>query len=1138
MGSARQGGPMHFPRRIALVLGLLIGAVTAEAQVPAALKVTPNLAGQLDQPLRYRPENGAFVIENGAEFFNRPLYGGTTAFRVDGGDKPEFVLYLPGRGGNLRFGLRTATTAKWLLDATKVVTSYLPGELRYEIRDPLLGAEGVLRLRVLAYAATEGVIVRAEAELGATAGPVDLVWAYGGINGERGKRDGDIGTENVPISQWFQFKPEFVADNSIETYEAPAPHFIVRSKAATIFGLTSLEAREGFGDAALWNDVSELLVSAGLIRPMERSPIDRSASAEKITSKPGPPWRVVVGQRALVSKQPLFLSLQRLATDGAAPEDLATYREVTAAQPGVDRRPPKSNLLPAFTAAELSQRFADAEQHFAALRSHVSIETPDAFINAAAGALNVAADAVWDEPQSAIMHGAIAWRTRLLGWRGPYSLTALGWQERAQKNLRYWSGRQNLSPVPPQLPPADAKDNLARSETALHSNGDMSNSHYDMNAVFIDGLFRHLQWTGDLEFAREMWPVIERHLAWERRLFRREFGPEKLPLYEAYAMIWASDDLGYHGGGAAHASAYNFYHNTQAARLARLLGKDAEMYEREAGLIRRAMRELLWIPDSAKGANDGHFAEFKDLLGRQLVHPSAALWSVYHTIDSEVTSPEEAWAMTRYVDRHLPHLPVRGPGVPDGAAGHVLASSNWMPYSWSINNVVMGENVHTALAYWQAGRSEEAFRLTKSSLLASMFMGICPGNVGSMNYLDVYRRESQRDFADGSGVLSRALVEGLFGVRPDALAGELKIAPGFPAAWEKASLRHPNVNLEFRRLAEVDTWIVEPRFPKPMALRVQLPALSKNAQVRVNGVVVQSLRIEAPEGAPRIEVVCPAAARSEISVTWSGLKWRSAADAVANAISVTTLSVLEERGTRFDPVSLSMHFNDRVTEIFRPGKYVSPRSPFVSLALPSQGIGAWAGHVNEMAEIDDRGLRAVAAKQDGKILLPNGVPLATPSAEGAKNILFTSQWDNYPREATVGLSGRARRAHLLMAGSTNFMQSRIDNGEVIVNYTDGTTARLGLENPTTWWPIDQDFFTDDYQFKIAGALPTRVDLKTGKVRVLGAESFKGRGGKVAGGAATVLELGLDPAKTLQSLTVRTLANEVVIGLMSVTLERE
>ena len=55
--------------------------------------------------------------------------------------------------------------------------------------------------------------------------------------------------------------------------------------------------------------------------------------------------------------------------------------------------------------------------------------------------------------------------------------------------------------------------------------------------------------------------MIERHLAWERRLFRREFGPDKLPLYEAYAVIWASDDLQYNGGGTAHASAYNYFHN-------------------------------------------------------------------------------------------------------------------------------------------------------------------------------------------------------------------------------------------------------------------------------------------------------------------------------------------------------------------------------------------------------------------------------------------------------------------------------------------------------------------------------------------------------------------------------------------------
>ena len=39
------------------------------------------------------------------------------------------------------------------------------------------------------------------------------------------------------------------------------------------------------------------------------------------------------------------------------------------------------------------------------------------------------------------------------------------------------------------------------------------------------------------------------------------------------------------------------------------------------------------------------------------------------------------------------------------------------------------------------------------------------------------------------------------------------------------------------------------------------------------------------------------------------------------------------------------------------------------------------------------------------------------------------------------------------------------------------------------------------------------------------------------GAATVLTLPLNPTKQLKSLTVHALANEVVIGLMSVTLQR-
>jgi len=94
-----------------------------------------------------------------------------------------------------------------------------------------------------------------------------------------------------------------------------------------------------------------------------------------------------------------------------------------------------------------------------------------------------------------------------------------------------------------------------------------------------------------------------------------------------------------------------------------------------------------------------------------------------------------------------------------------------------------------------------------------------------------------------------------------------------------------------------------------------------------------------------------------------------------------------------------------------------------------------------------------------------------------------------------------------------------------------------LHNPTTWWPIDQDYFIDDYGFRRPEPIPPRVYLKAGQIGLYDISEFKGKGSQVPGGAATVLDMPLRPDKTLQSLTVRTLTNEVVIGLMGAALVR-
>jgi hypothetical protein len=1110
---------------------VMAGAATP-ASAPGASSLRPNLEGQLAQPLRYKPDNGDFVIENGTEFFNRPLYGGNTAFRVDGGDKPEFTLYLPGRGGNLRLGVRTKSGAKWLKDADRIVTRYRPGELLYEIRDPAFGDKAVIKIEVLAYAATEGLIVRAEATN--ISEGAELIWAYGGVNGQRGARDGDIGTEKVPISQYFQFQPEFAKDNN---FDVTAGGFSLKSAAATITGVVPEGAKQYVSDAANWDDLPALL--------------DAPAAP--------PPRQIVFGEAPIKAGQPLFLSLQRTGAPKSA-GDLDTYREVSAPKAGTTAKPDDSKLLPAFKNSQLPEMFAATRTHFEKLRTKVRIETPDPYLNAAVGSLNVVADALWDDDKKAIMHGSIAWRTKLLGWRGPYALDALGWHDRARQNFETWLPNQNTNPVPASLPPADTASNLARNETGLHSNGDLSNSHYDMNMVFIDALFRHLLWTGDTDFARKAWPVIERHLAWEKRSFRREFGPDHLPLYEAYAAIWASDDLYYSGGGTAHASAYNLYANRMAAKIAAMIGKDPTPYTQEADAIDRAMHTLLWLPE-------GGFAESKDLLGAQSLHPDYALWTFYHSIDEQAATPREAWAMGEGLQSHLKPIPVEGPGVPTDRPYHVLPTSDWMPYTWSINNVVMDETMNTALALWQGGHADDAYTLAKGAILASQYMGISPGNMGTMQYLDAYRRESQRDFGDSAGTTSRTIVEGLFGIQPDALAGKLTVAPGFPADWTHARLDHPDVGLDFKRDGLAETWTVRQTGSRFKTVTLRVPAaFSDVASVTVNGQKAQWQSAPDAAGRPLIEITAKAGPATTVRINWNGVAVTE--KVLATAVTVTTDGQFVQKklgaftwwtatltspsssapvmasvdwqtpkAATFETVDISKQLNDKVSAIFAPGKYVSPRSPGVSLALPSQGIGAWAGHVALLPKIDDNGLRQASASHSGKIVMPNGVPFATPSAVDAANIAFASQWDNYPRAFTLPLSGQARHVYLLMAGTTNPMQSRIDNGEVVVTYADGTTARLALRNPETWWPIEQDYFIDDYQFRNDAPPPPRIDLKTGQIRILDRTAFKGKGRDVDGGVATVLDLPLDPAKPLRSLTVKALSNDVVIGLMSATLER-
>ena len=697
--------------------------------------------------LRYHPDGNDFVIQNGGKRFNRALYGTNTGFRVEAGDLPEFGLYMPRLGGTLRLGLMNGDTSIWLIDAQHIEMRYNAGSIRYTISDPILN-KGILKLEVLALQNSDGMIMNVTSE--ETPANVKLIWGFGGATGKRFPREGDLGAD--PESS-FYLQEEHCVDNEIYLKDNGFQLYYGSGR-----NLSDNELYENN-----YQPTPEELAKTELLEKKRIAGIVPVGSTLKIgdASHQESPFHLFHSE---VSNSPVVVVTMNLIP--VKHKYFVLYN-------------PDSGLPLTYETLPLLFTKTDSTRHTIAERFWMN--TPDAYLNAAGAQLSTAADAIWDG--TSYMHGAVAWRMPLPGWRGAYAADWLGTHDRAKKHFRGYFAAQYTEPEDGPIEP-DPKTHLSRQKeergTSIFTSGYISRRpnqqskphHYDMNLVFINQLLWHFKWTGDTLFLKESWPVLERHFAWEKR----NFDPDNDGLYNAYAAIWASDALQYNGGSVTHASAYNFSANEQAAKLARLIGVDPTPYEKEAEKILMAVNKRLWMPYK------GWYAEYQDLLGKKLIHPSAGLWTIYHAIDEGIADPFQAYQSTKYIDHHIPHIPVltdESTHVPY----YTLSTTNWMPYTWSINNVAMAEVLHTALAYWQSGRGNEAFRLMKGVIYDYMYMGSSPGNFGQLSYYDAFRGELYRDFADPVGVASRTFVEGLFGVHPNLHERKIKIHPGWPDGW-------------------------------------------------------------------------------------------------------------------------------------------------------------------------------------------------------------------------------------------------------------------------------------------------------------------------------------------------------------------
>ncbi len=214
---------------------------------------------------------------------------------------------------------------------------------------------------------------------------------------------------------------------------------------------------------------------------------------------------------------------------------------------------------------------------------------------------------------------------------------------------------------------------------------------------------------------------------------------------------------------------------------------------------------------------------------------------------------------------------------------------------------------------------------------------------------------------------------------------------------------------------------------------------------------------------------------------------------------------------QFEPVDISPHFNEDLA-LVHTREFVSPRSPYCSLEPGIDLFREWCSAASKPCGPLDLGvLKAAVARGNGVLATEPGVPFRS-SADG-KNIVFVSQWDNYPRRVSIPVGRAARHVYLLMASVTNPMQSGVVNGRVVLALGGGRQQVLELVNPR-----NLSWFCTSYPNRYGPLFLVQPTVK------LGESAY-----------ATIYSMPLAGTAEVTSLTVEAVCNESVIGLMGVTL---
>ena len=690
-----------------------------------------------------------------------------------------------------------------------------------------------------------------------------------------------------------------------------------------------------------------------------------------------------------------------------------------------------------------------------------------------------------------------------------------------------------------------------------------------MQSQFFEQIQHAWRATGDPELES----LLAKSLPLHCEYLQQCFDPEKLGIYESYCNTWPTDDQWYNGGGTSEETAYAYRAEYTALQLAQRAHDDTatKFHQANVDRIKSAFFKLLW------NETTGHPGAYREQSGLKRLHDSCWLYAIFCPIDAKLLSPEQAASSLYYTETQLQRVK-----LPYG--GEQCWPSNWVPSIWSVREMWPGDNYQLALAYFQTGLPDDGYTVLRGTFPQQMLFGTVPGDLG--------HPAGGTDFNDCLSMFDRAVVEGLFGYVPDYTNNFVTFRPNFPTSWDHASIKTPDFSLTFTRNNTTLKFEISNNHPAP--LHLELPVSTSNIdEVLVNNAPAKveiypafgrsivtlslsetksatieihthdvlpsepSLHLTANSGdfvplgneneiqevhdpehvldnittknnqrggtatetdGDRILFVLKKSADSQLP-QWKQIKLH-VTNKQKDAEFANKTNFTPSATATFEQIPLDKFFNADVREIYKQ-KYLSPRPNTVSLRLAEDGYGTWQMVLQKNYKPPEILLNAPQSAptppRKATETPPNMHFLVSPTP---RDIVFTSLWENFPKRIEVPINKSADAISFLIAGTTNPMEVRIPNGRITITYSDNSSENIDLIPPFNFWticPIDGI----DYDYNRDGfALP-----KTPPATVQLGKNCR----------ANVITYRLRPNATVKTVALETLSNQVVIGMMGITL---